>query len=135
MKAYHFEGFADDLATLLIREDPMPEPGPGQVVVRMRAAALNYRDLIVSRGQHPGVGPGVMPLSDGAGEVTAVGGGVYRVQVGERVIPSYNQTWLSGPAEPDSLRGMLGGSVNGVLAQYVLLDQQGLVPFAPLSEL
>jgi NADPH:quinone reductase-like Zn-dependent oxidoreductase len=106
----------------------MPVPGHGQVVVRVHAAALNYRDLIVARGKHPGVPPGVIPLSDGAGEVTAIGAGVYRVKIGERVIPSYNQTWLSGPPEPDSVRGMLGGFVDGVLAQCVLLDQQGLVP-------
>lgn len=128
MKAYHLDGFGDNLASLQLREDPMPVPGAGQVVVRIRAAALNYRDLVVERGQHPGVRAGVIPLSDGAGEVTAVGQGVYRVKIGERVIPSFNQAWISGPAEADSLRGMLGGFVDGVLAQYVLLDQQGLVP-------
>jgi NADPH:quinone reductase-like Zn-dependent oxidoreductase len=127
MKAYHLDGFGDDLASLHLRDDPMPVASPGQVVVRMRAASLNYRDLVVARGQHPGVSAGVIPLSDGAGQVTAVGEGVYRVKIGERVIPSFNQTWLSGPVEADSLRGMLGGFVDGVLAQYVLLDQQGLV--------
>jgi NADPH:quinone reductase-like Zn-dependent oxidoreductase len=130
MKAYHLDGFGDDLASLRLRNDPMPEPARGQVVLRMHAAALNYRDLLVARGQHPGVRPGVIPVSDGAGEVVAVGDGVYRVKVGDRVVPAFNQTWLSGPVEPDMLRGMLGGFVDGVLAQYVLLDQQGLVPLA-----
>jgi NADPH:quinone reductase-like Zn-dependent oxidoreductase len=127
MQAYHLDGFGDDLASLHLRDDPMPEPAPGQVVLRIHAAALNYRDLLVARGEHPGVRPGLIPVSDGAGEVVAVGAGVYRVKAGDRVVPSFNQTWLSGPVEPDALRGMLGGIVDGVLAQYVLLDQQGLV--------
>lgn len=127
MRAYHLDAFDDDLASLNLRDDPMPTPGPGQIVVHIRAASLNYRDLIVARGQHPGVRAGVVPVSDGAGEVVAVGAGVYRVKIGERVVPSFHQTWLSGAVEPDFMRGMLGGLVDGVLAEYVLLDQQGVV--------
>lgn len=128
MKAYHFDAFGDDLASLRLGEDAMPSPGPGQVVVRIRANALNYRDLIVARGEHPGLRPGLIPLSDGAGEVVALGEGVYRVRVGDRVVPSFHQAWLSGPPEPEFMRGMLGGVVDGLLAECVLLDQQGVAP-------
>lgn len=127
MKAYHFDAFGDDLASLKLREDAVPTPGPGQVVVRMRATSLNYRDLVVARNEHPGLRPGLIPVSDGAGEIVEVGAGVYRVKVGDRVVPSFHQTWLSGPPEPEFMRGMLGGVVDGLLAEYVLLDQQGVV--------
>jgi NADPH:quinone reductase-like Zn-dependent oxidoreductase len=127
MKAYHLDAFNDGLAGLKLREDPMPSPAPGQVVVRIRATSLNYRDLLVSWGQLPGLKPGLIPLSDGAGEVVAVGENVYRVKVGDRVVSSFHQTWLAGPPQPEFMRGMLGGGVDGVLAEYVLLDQQGVV--------
>ena len=126
MKAYHFESFNDAYAGLRLRDDAIPRPGSGQVVVRMRAASLNYRDLLAALGQLPGVKAGLIPLSDGAGEVAAVGEGVYRVKVGDRVVPCFNQSWISGRPEPEFMRAMLGGNVDGVLAEYVLLDQQGL---------
>jgi len=126
MKAYHFDAFNDELASLRLREDPVPSPGPGQVVVRMRATSLNYRDLLAAWGQLPGIKPGLIPLSDGAGVVVAVGASVYRVKLGDRVVAAFNQTWISGRPELEFMRDMLGGPVDGVLAQYVLLDQQGL---------
>lgn len=126
IKAYHFDAFNDSLASLRLRDDPMPSPGKGEVVVRMRATSLNYRDLLAAWGQLPGIKPGVIPLSDGAGEVVAVGEAVYRVKPGDRVVASFHQTWISGRPEPEFMRGMLGGPVDGVLAEYVLLDQQGL---------
>jgi NADPH:quinone reductase-like Zn-dependent oxidoreductase len=127
MKAYHFDAFNDGLASLKLREDPMPSPGAGQVVVRIRATSLNYRDLLVASGQLPGVRPGLIPLSDGAGEIVAAGDDVYRVKVGDRVVPSFHQTWYSGPPQPEFMRGMLGGTVDGLLCEYVMLDQQGVV--------
>ncbi|WP_299695366.1 NAD(P)-dependent alcohol dehydrogenase [Hydrocarboniphaga sp.] len=126
MKAYHFEAFNDALASLRLREDPMPSPGMGQVVVRMRATSLNYRDLLAASGQLPGIKPGLIPLSDGAGEVVAVGEAVYRVRPGDRVVAAFNPTWISGRPEVEFMRAMLGGTVDGVLAEYVMLDQQGL---------
>lgn len=126
MKAYHFDAFNDSLASLRLREDPIPTPGNGQIVVRMRATSLNYRDLLAAWGQLPGIKPGLIPLSDGAGEVFAVGEGVYRVKSGDRVTAAFNQTWIAGRPEMEFMRAMLGGPVDGVLAEYVLLDQQGL---------
>ena len=127
MNAYHFDTFNDGLAGLRLREDPTPSPQPGQVVVRIRATSLNYRDLLVAWGQLPGQKPGLIPLSDGAGEISAVGKDVYRFKVGDRVVPSFHQTWISGPPQSELMRGMLGGSVDGLLAEQVVLDQQGVV--------
>lgn len=127
MQAYHLEAFNDGLASFKLRKHPVPTPAPGQIVVRMRAASLNYRDLLVSRGELPGLKPGLIPLSDGAGEVVAVGEAVFRVKPGDRVVPSFHQSWLSGPPEAEFMRGMLGGGIDGVLAEYVLLDQEGVL--------
>ena len=129
MKVYHFEAFNDSLASLRLREHPIPSPGKGEVVVRMRAASLNYRDLLAAWGQLPGIKPGLIPLSDGAGEVLAVGDAVHRVKPGDRVVAAFNQTWISGRPEMEFMREMLGGPVDGVLAEYVLLNQQGLERF------
>src|SRR3546814_4919410 len=71
--------------------------------------------------------PGLVPLSDGAGEIVAVGAGVQRVKAGDRVVAAFNQSWIAGRPEAEFMRGMLGGDVDGVLAQYVLLDQHGVV--------
>lgn len=127
MRLYRLDSFGDDLAGLSLHHEPAPQPGPGEVLVRMGAVSLNYRDLIVARGKHPNVSPGTIPVSDGTGEVMAIGERVYRVKPGDRVVASFNQTWLAGPAEADSLRGMLGGFVDGLLAEQVVLDQHGLV--------
>jgi NADPH:quinone reductase-like Zn-dependent oxidoreductase len=127
MRVYRFHAFGDDLASLAMEDADVPAPGRGQVLVRIRANALNYRDLVVARGEHPNLRPGLVPLSDGAGEVVGIGTEVDRVRVGDRVVASYNQAWISGPPEAEFLGGMLGGWIDGVLAEYVLLDQQGVV--------
>lgn len=96
----------------------------------MRAGALNYRDLLVAWGRYPsrpGPKPGVVPLSDGAGEVVSVGPGVRRVAVGDRVAPSFFQRWLSGPPEPDFMGSDLGAGIDGLLAEEVVLDEEGVV--------
>src|SRR3546814_16367155 len=83
----------------MLHDDPVPTPGPGQIVVRMRATSLNYRDLLAAAGQLPGVRPGLVPLSDGAGEIVAVGAGVQRVKAGDRVVAAFNQSWIGGRPE------------------------------------
>lgn len=107
---------------------PVREPGPGQVLVKVHAASLNRRDVFVMHGQYP-VGPreSLVPLSDGAGEVVAIGSGVTRLRVGDRVAAIFFQNWLSGRPSPEFLHSALGGQVDGMLSQYVTLDQQGLV--------
>ncbi len=114
---------------LIIAERPKPEPGPGQVLLKMLAASLNYRDLLVPRrgyGRQTGTLP-LIPVSDGVGEVVAVGEGVERVNIGDRVCPIMIQSWISGPPTKARLASTLGGPLNGVMSEYMLLDEQRVV--------
>lgn len=127
MKQYRITGGCG-LEALAISEAEIPRPGPGQVLVRLRAASLNYRDLLIIRGHYPApLGTAFIPLSDGAGEVVALGPGVARFAVGSRVAGIFMQSWLAGGmADSDNLSA-LGGGVDGVLAEYRVFDAQGLV--------
>lgn len=113
------------IETLEIRDAPIPEPRPGEALVRIRAATLNFRDIIVARGLIPGLGkePEVVPLSCSAAEVVALGEGVDRGEVGERVVPIFAPHWLNGP-EPDAR--MLGGPIDGVARQYAVFPAHAL---------
>ena len=111
---------------LRVVERPGPTPGPGQIVVDIRAASLNYRDLATvtsPAGRTPFV-----PCSDGAGVVSAVGEGVTRVKVGEPVAPLFFQGWWAGDPTPQALGAALGGALDGVLQEKVLLSEQGVTP-------
>ena len=105
---------------------PEPEPGPGQVVVRMRAASLNYRDLITVQGLGGAYRLPLIPFSDGAGEIAAVGPGVTRVSVGDRVCPMFFQSWFDGGPSASGRRLALGGTRPGVLQELLLLDAEGV---------
>ncbi|MBR1189457.1 NAD(P)-dependent alcohol dehydrogenase [Bradyrhizobium sp. AUGA SZCCT0160] len=105
---------------------PEPEPGPGQVVVRMRAASLNYRDLLTVTGQGGAYRLPLIPFSDGAGEIAAVGAGVSRVAVGDRVCPMFFQSWFDGGPSASGRRLALGGTRPGVLQELLLLDAEGV---------
>ncbi|WP_333842458.1 zinc-dependent alcohol dehydrogenase family protein [Pelomicrobium sp.] len=113
----------------VITEQPKPVPGPGQVLVRVRACSLNYRDLIVARGRFGDKTQGRVPLSDGAGEVEAVGGGVTRFKPGDRVAACFFQDWIDGPFEMRYHGSALGGEAPGMLAEYVALPEQGWIKF------
>ena len=107
---------------------PLPEPGPRQILLRMRAVALNYRDLLTVAGEYNPKQPlPLIPCSDGVGEVTAVGDGVERVSEGDRVIPIFAQSWISGAPTRARLRSTLGGPLDGTLAEYVMLHEDGVV--------
>jgi alcohol dehydrogenase len=96
--------------------------------MRVRASSLNYRDLMVLKGG--GRGPtklGVVPLSDGAGEVAAIGERVTRVKVGDRIIPTFHPRWFGGPISPDYLTDRLGANLDGMLAEYAVLNEEALV--------
>lgn len=107
----------------IIRAD-VPQPGPGEALVRLHMATLNYRDLLVLRGQVPNAKtPTYIPLSDAVGEVVAVAEDVTRIQVGDRVSPLFAQGWISGPKPtPD----MLGGPVDGVAREFGAFQAESL---------
>jgi NADPH:quinone reductase-like Zn-dependent oxidoreductase len=109
-------------------ERPVPEPRRGEVVIKMHAAALNYRDLEIVRGSYHTAYPlPLVPLSDGVGTVAAVGEGVTRVRPGDRVAAMFWQQWIDGACLPVGAVP-LGGPLDGVLAEYVRLDQEGVAP-------
>ena len=105
---------------------PEPEPGPGQIVVRMHAASLNYRDLLTVQGQGGAYKLPLIPFSDGAGEIAAVGQGVSRVAVGDRVCPMFFQSWFDGEPSASGRRLALGGTRPGVLQELLVLDAEGV---------
>ena len=116
--------------SLKMKQRPMPVPGPGQALVRMHAASLNFRDLLMVKGGYGSAAkPPFVPISDGAGQIEAVGPGVSRVAVGDRVVPSFFQGWLSGEPRGDRVSGALGGPLDGALTQYGVFDAQGLCRF------
>ena len=127
MKAVEIRG-AFGLDNLALTERPDPKPGHGEVLVRVRAASLNYRDLLTVRGQYnPKQKLPLIPCSDGAGEVVDVGEGVTRVKVGERVCANFAQRWIAGVPTRDKLRSTLGGPLDGMLAERVVLSEEGVV--------
>ena len=114
---------------IVLRSSEDPRPGPNEILPRVRASSLNYRDLMVLKGG--GRGPtklGVMPLSDGAGEVAAIGEGVTLVKVGDRVIGTFHPRWFGGPLSADYLTDRLGANLDGMLAEYAVLSEEALVP-------
>ncbi|MEO6147900.1 MAG: NAD(P)-dependent alcohol dehydrogenase [Sulfuriferula sp.] len=113
------------LDALTLAERKSPTPGPEQVLIRMRAAALNYRDLLVLNGLYPYMSLPLVPLSDGVGNVIAVGENVTRVKLGDRVAGIFDQNWLWG--EPPEKDLSLGGITDGVLAEHIVLHQDGVV--------
>jgi NADPH:quinone reductase-like Zn-dependent oxidoreductase len=122
MRAYYLRG-GDDPG-LELREVDEPTAGPGEVVVAVRATSLNYRDLMILRRRRAGV----VPLSDGAGEVVAVGPGVRTVAVGDLVAGCFFSRWASGRITAEVHDSALGGAVDGMLAERVVLPEEGVVP-------
>jgi NADPH:quinone reductase-like Zn-dependent oxidoreductase len=127
MRAYRIDRFGSvDGVVLGSRDDP--RPGTREILLRVRATSLNYRDLMVLKGG--GRGPtklGVVPLSDGAGEVAAVGDGVSRFAVGDRVIGCFHPRWFGGPIKADYLTDRLGANLDGMLAEYAVVSEEAAV--------
>ena len=129
MRVFQIEGdWGMDHLKLSTR--PKPEPGPGQVLLQMRASSLNYRDLVVPQrgyGNHTGTLP-LIPVSDGVGVVAAIGPGVTRVAVGDRVCPTFFQRWISGEPDLARLTQSLGGPIDGTMAEFMCLHEDGVCP-------
>lgn len=126
MKVFEIQG-SFGLDHLRLTERPEPEPGPGQVLLGLRAASLNYRDLMMVRGLYNPRQPlPLVPGSDGVGVVEAVGPGVDRVAVGDRVATLLCQRWTGGEPSHERLRSTLGGPLDGTLAERMVLPQDGV---------
>ncbi|PHJ61543.1 NADPH:quinone oxidoreductase [Nostoc linckia z18] len=127
MKVYEIQSNAGIDALALV-DRPEPKPAAGEVLVQVKATSLNYRDLLVIEGAY-GAGQKypLIPMSDGAGEVVAVGKGVTRVKIGDRVAATFFQDWIYGSLTREQMKSDLGGGIDGMLAEYVILHQDGLV--------
>jgi alcohol dehydrogenase len=128
MKAMVLEALG--LANLKLQELPTPKPGPGQVLVRLRAASLNYRDTLVVEGGYGSRqrSSGLIPISDGAGEIAALGADVESWRVGDRVVGCFFPNWRDGPPSEEKCRGDLGGGADGVACEYRVFAQDAILP-------
>lgn len=126
MKSYHANKGAG-LEGLKLREHEVPEPGPREVLVQVQARSLNFRELMILRGYYPlPIRPDVIPASDGAGLVVAIGSEVTRARVGDRVAGALFPYWIDGPFAWD-YSAQLGGSLDGMLTEYALLTEEAVV--------
>src|SRR5262245_59634524 len=121
MKTWEFDGFGLDKLRLVDRAEPAP--AAGQALVKMTAWSLNYRDLMLVKGQYnPRLRLPFVPLSDGVGEIVALGTGVTNWEVGERVAGCFMQGWIDGAVTEAEGKTALGGALSGVAAEYVAFD-------------
>ncbi len=128
MKAYEINEFGIDQLKLI--EKDVPEPADDEVLVRIKAASLNYRDVMVVTGTYnPRMKFPAVPLSDGAGEITALGKNVTKWKVGDRVMPIFAQRWYDGVTDEDKRRSSLGGGAewDGVLREYATFNEQSVL--------
>ena len=127
MRAYELQS-KPGLDSIGLSERADPRPGPGQVLIRLRAWSLNFRDLSVARGVYGGAQTkGLIPLSDGVGEIVEVGPRVTRVKAGDRVAGIFMQGFLAGGITAEALATALGGAIDGMLSEYAVLNEQGVV--------
>ena len=124
MRAYELREAIGIEGVVLNPDRPTPEAGHGEILVRVRATSLNYRDLLIARGAYrSGAKPNTIPLSDGAGDVVAVGPGVTRFKVGDRVAGAFFPDWLGGEVSTEAASRALGGSVEWLMTR--LLERLG----------
>jgi len=128
MRAYQLPKGGAGIESLAKMDRPDPKPSHRQVKVKVAACSLNFRDLGIVRGTYrQTVRENIVPLSDGAGEVVEVGSGVTRIKVGDKVAGCFFQRWPGGEPPPDVQAGALGGGTDGMLAEYVVLEEEGVV--------
>jgi NADPH:quinone reductase-like Zn-dependent oxidoreductase len=130
MRAYQLPRGGAGVDALTKVDRLQPKPGHRQVLVKVAACSLNFRDLGIVRGTYRVPVPdNVVPLSDGAGEVVEIGSDVRRVKVGDKVAGCFFQRWPGGESPPDAHATALGGGIDGMLAEYVVLEEDGVVKF------
>ncbi|MET0751734.1 MAG: NAD(P)-dependent alcohol dehydrogenase [Pyrinomonadaceae bacterium] len=126
MKTYEIQQFGIENLALVERDEPKPQAS--EVLVKFHAASLNYRDLMMVRGLYnPKLKMPLVPLSDGAGEVVAIGEDVTKWKVGDRVCPIFMQGWIDGEITFQKARTALGGDLDGCLREFGAFDENGLV--------
>lgn len=132
MRQWVIRAGASSLDDMALRDTPEPQPGPGEVLVRVRACSLNFRDQIIPLGRYMGgtVAVDTVPLSDGTGEVVAVGDGVTSVRPGDRVAGTFFQNWRDGPPNPAAGPALGAPPATGMLQDLVALPEHGVVPLA-----
>lgn len=130
MKAWEIHN-ANGIDALTLTERPTPVAGPHQVLVRIRAVSLNYRDLLHVLGLTDSDRWPLVPCSDGAGEVIAVGEGVTRFKTGDRVVGTFFQRWIAGEMNERVMESAVGGRQQGMLAEQVCVPEEALLPMLP----
>lgn len=126
MKSFEIQEFGIENLALVERETP--RPGAGEVLVRMTAASLNYRDYMMAKGVYnPRMRRPMVPLSDGAGVVEEIGAGVTRFKTGDHVAACFMQKWIEGPPTREKGASALGGAIDGVLREFAVFSEEGLV--------
>lgn len=128
MFAYQVQN-ADGIEAIQKIECDVPKPAADEVLVKMKACSLNYRDLLIPQGGYlrNDVRP-ITPLSDGAGEIVEIGASVQGLQVGDRVVGNFFQDWVTGSIDETGLNSAMGGSIDGTLAEYFLLKAHAALP-------
>ena len=128
MRAYQLLKYGAGIEALVKVDRPDPKPAYRQVLVKIAACSLNFRDLGIVRGTYRiRVPDNIIPLSDGAGEVVDIGAGVKRIKVGDRVAGCFFQRWSAGEPNSDVHSSALGGGIDGMLAEYAVLEEDGVV--------
>ncbi|MCS6984629.1 MAG: NAD(P)-dependent alcohol dehydrogenase [Leptospiraceae bacterium] len=126
MKAWIIPQWGLENLRIETRQDP--KPGSGEILIKMKAVSLNYRDLLIVEGKYnPRMKLPFIPLSDGVGEIVAIGEGVERFRLGQRVCPIFAPRWLAGPPSVAELRHSLGGPLDGTLCEYMVLPETAVV--------
>lgn len=126
MKVWELRGFGRD--NLVLADRPHPQPGPNDIIVRVAAVSLNYRDKLLAEGiYNPNLSFPMTQVADAAGEVVEVGKEVTRFRVGDRIITQYATRWVDGEPQADEPLHTLGNTIPGALAEYVLLNEQAAV--------
>src|SRR6202034_138394 len=132
MRAYQLPKGGAGIEALAQVDLPQPKPQYRQVLIKVGACSLNFRDLGIVRGTYRmPVRDKVVPLSDGAGEVVEIGAGVSRVKVGDKVAGNFFQRWTGGEPSQNVQASALGGSIDGMLAEYAVLEEDGVVKIPP----